>query len=101
MNTVQKSIKGMMLFAVMLVTVFTHASGGHGEDNHDSEAHGNQIDTAEEIRGYIKHHLQDSHDFVSLYRRCNRKALWILIAGHCFYKQRNEIFHVFRISSQR
>jgi F-type H+-transporting ATPase subunit a len=64
MNIVQKSIKGMTLFTVMLMTAFTHASGGDGEENHGSEAHGNQIDTAEEIRGYIKHHLQDSHDFV-------------------------------------
>jgi F-type H+-transporting ATPase subunit a len=64
MNIVQKSIKGMTLFIVMLMTAFTHASGGDGEENHGSEAHGNQIDTAEEIRGYIKHHLQDSHDFV-------------------------------------
>ncbi len=37
-----------------------HASAGH----HGAEAHGGgEIDTKDEIDGYIKHHLADSHDF--------------------------------------
>lgn len=53
-----------MVFAVMLLSATTYANGGHNEDGHEGEHKGNQIDTAEEIRGYIEHHLLDSHDFV-------------------------------------
>ncbi len=60
MNTIQKSIKLIMMFAVMLLSAISYAGGGHSE----GEQKGNQIDTPEEITGYIKHHLQDSHDFV-------------------------------------
>jgi F-type H+-transporting ATPase subunit a len=64
MNTVQKSIKLITVFAIMFLSAITYASGGHNEGGHDGEHKGNQIDTAEEIRGYIEHHLKDSHDFV-------------------------------------
>lgn len=37
--------------------------GSHGEHSGDSHGEGNPIDTKEEIKSYIKHHLQDSHDF--------------------------------------
>ena len=52
MNTIQKSIKIITMFTVMLFTVNSFAQEG------------NQIDTPEEIKEYIKHHLKDSHDFV-------------------------------------
>ena len=79
-----KSIK--LLFSVVL-SVFgvismnaqhesheNHSVESHNTSHHESEvdstvsnteahAHGNPIDSQEEITGYIKHHLADSHDF--------------------------------------
>ena len=55
MNTIQKSIKLIMMFAVILLSANSYA---------ESSGEGNTIDTPEEIKGYIEHHLKDSHDFV-------------------------------------
>lgn len=50
-----KSIKFLATLFVALFTVTMYAGGGSGE--------GNPVDTKEEVRAYIKHHLKDSHDF--------------------------------------
>ncbi len=47
--------------AMLLLTTATLRANS-GETPH--EAQGNLIDTKEEINDYIKHHLQDAHDFV-------------------------------------
>ncbi len=64
----QKSIKFLLTLTLALFSVVTFAQHeeAHGakEGSHDTHAaSGNQVDTSEEITEYIKHHLQDSHDF--------------------------------------
>lgn len=39
-----------------------HKEVAHTQSNH-SASYGGEIDTKEEIDGYVKHHLADSHDF--------------------------------------
>lgn len=51
----RKSIKFLATVIVALFTVTMYAGGGSGE--------GNPVDTKEEVKAYIKHHLKDSHDF--------------------------------------
>jgi len=68
MMMAQKSIKFLLTLAIALFSVVTFAQHeeDHGakEGQHDTHAtSGNQVDTQEEITEYIKHHLQDSHDF--------------------------------------
>ena len=61
MMMAQKSIKFLLTLAVALFSVVTFASDEGHDDAHS--AGGNQIDTQEEIKAYIEHHLKDSHDF--------------------------------------
>jgi len=68
MMMAQKSIKFLLTLAIALFSVVTFAQHeeDHGakEGNHDTHAaSGNPVDTKEEIKEYIKHHLRDSHDF--------------------------------------
>lgn len=57
----KKSIKFIAILVLMLTSVVAFAN----EENHDSQHHGGgeQIDSPEEIKEYIAHHLKDSHDF--------------------------------------
>ena len=57
MMMARKSIK------ILTVLVFTLLSYVAGAEHHEKTESGGQIDTPEEIKAYIKHHLQDSHDF--------------------------------------
>ena len=64
----QKSIQFLLTLIIALFSVVTFAQHEETheakEGNHDAHAtSGNQVDTQEEITAYIKHHLQDSHDF--------------------------------------
>jgi len=68
MMMVQKSIQFLLTLTLALFSVVTFAQ--HEENHGATEGHndthvtsGNQVDTQEEITAYIKHHLQDSHDF--------------------------------------
>ena len=56
MKIAYNSIQLYLASVLMLVSSATFALSVGGEN-------GNQVDTPEEITGYIKHHLQDSHDF--------------------------------------
>lgn len=61
MMMAQKSIKFLLTLVVAFFSVVTFAQE---EGHHDShEAGGNPVDTPEEIKAYIGHHLKDSHDF--------------------------------------
>ncbi|MGB0897494.1 MAG: F0F1 ATP synthase subunit A [Flavobacteriaceae bacterium] len=53
MMMAQKSIKFLLTFVVTLFTMTSFAGGTPG----------NPVDTKEEIKAYIEHHLKDSHDF--------------------------------------
>lgn len=53
----KKSIKFLKLLVLFLVSFSSFAIG---DDKHPE---GNTIDTPDEIKEYIKHHLKDSHDF--------------------------------------
>lgn len=57
----QKSIKFLLTLVVALFSVVTFAQEEGHHDTHT--AGGNQVDTQEEIKAYIEHHLKDSHDF--------------------------------------
>lgn len=64
MSEVHKSLKliSILIFSFLLSSTYANEPKGHSTVEH-GESEG-QIDTQEEITGYIKHHLQDSHDFV-------------------------------------
>ncbi|MFD0964568.1 F0F1 ATP synthase subunit A [Pseudofulvibacter geojedonensis] len=55
MMIAQKSIKIVITLVVTFLSMTAYAGGGSGE--------GNPVDTKEEVKAYIKHHLKDSHDF--------------------------------------
>lgn len=59
MKLFQRSLK----FAAALLLYFTGsiAFASSGDEKHPSQ--GNLIDTEDEVKAYIEHHLQDSHDF--------------------------------------
>nr|WP_027138144.1 F0F1 ATP synthase subunit A [Gaetbulibacter saemankumensis] len=61
MMVAKKSIKFIAVLVLMMTSISALANGGE----HDQEGHGkgDKIDTPEKINAYIKHHLQDSHDF--------------------------------------
>ena len=64
----QKSIKFLLTLTIALFSVVTFAQHEEAhevkEGNDDTHAaSGNLVDTPDEITEYIKHHLQDSHDF--------------------------------------
>ncbi|MFC5047712.1 F0F1 ATP synthase subunit A [Aquimarina hainanensis] len=60
MKVFQKTIKYSVVLLLAFSSITTFAKSG--DTDHKTE--GNQIDTKEEIDAYIKHHLQDSHDFI-------------------------------------
>lgn len=62
MMVAQKPIKFIAVLVLFMTSVLTFANGGQ----HEGETHekGNKIDTPEEIKAYIAHHLKDSHDFI-------------------------------------
>ncbi|UZO81672.1 F0F1 ATP synthase subunit A [Aquimarina sp. ERC-38] len=51
-------LKRILVFKIFLVSVLVVAK------NDEKSQTGNPVDTKEEIKAYIEHHLQDSHDFV-------------------------------------
>jgi F-type H+-transporting ATPase subunit a len=53
------SKKSIKFIAVLVLALFSITSYG----NDDKQVPGNKVDTAEEIKDYIAHHLKDSHDF--------------------------------------
>jgi len=55
-------LKSFLLFSVLVLSQISF--GKEKEDQHSDEGHGEDLKT--EIKEYIQHHLQDSHDF-SLY----------------------------------
>jgi len=64
MMIAKKSIKCLAILAIVFSSLNVFAGGGGNSEK------GGQINTPEDIKGYIKHHLADSHDF-SLYSYTN------------------------------
>ncbi len=67
MTIAQKAIRILLGMAVLLAPGMSKASEDHkGEEAH--AAHGvvieGKVDTHEEVKAYMEHHLQDAHDFV-------------------------------------
>ncbi len=60
MMIAKKSIKFLTVLALVFTSFGVFASGG---DKKSSGNDGGKVDTKEEIKNYIKHHLADSHDF--------------------------------------
>ncbi|MEM6718314.1 MAG: F0F1 ATP synthase subunit A [Bacteroidota bacterium] len=61
MKIVQKSIKFLTLVAIALCSFQSFAGDpGKKDKNHDD---GGIVDTKDEVNEYIKHHIQDAHDF--------------------------------------
>ncbi len=60
MKVFQRSLSYIAIVLIAISSATLQASSG--DEQHQST--GNPIDTKEEIQAYIKHHLQDSHDFV-------------------------------------
>lgn len=52
-------LKSFLLFSVLILSQFSFAK--EKEEQHGEEGHGKDLKT--EIKEYIQHHLQDSHDF--------------------------------------
>ncbi|MCT4698376.1 F0F1 ATP synthase subunit A [Tenacibaculum haliotis] len=56
--------KNSIKFFTVLVLVFTSFGVfASGDDKQSSDSDGGKVNTKEEIKDYIKHHLADSHDF--------------------------------------
>lgn len=67
MMVAKNSIKLIAALSLCFLSVFSLANKEHhGDESHVSSQHGGggEVDTPEEINAYIKHHLQDSHDFI-------------------------------------
>ncbi|WP_299713938.1 F0F1 ATP synthase subunit A [uncultured Tenacibaculum sp.] len=64
MMIAKKSIKFVAILALVFTSFNAFAGGG------ETPSKGGQINTPESIKGYIKHHLADSHDF-TLYSYTN------------------------------
>lgn len=66
-NSEQVSFKGMTIAKISIkflaVLVFSLMSYVVVAEHHEEKVDGGQINTPEEIKEYISHHLQDSHDF--------------------------------------
>ncbi|KJD36880.1 ATP synthase F0 subunit A [Tamlana sedimentorum] len=60
MMIAKQSIKFLVVLFTLTASFAVFANGGDHENQHTK---GNQVDTPEEIKGYIEHHLKDSHDF--------------------------------------
>ena len=70
LETITHIYKGMMIaknsikFFTVLALVFTSFGVfAGGDDKQTSDSDGGKVNTKEEIKDYIKHHLADSHDF--------------------------------------
>ena len=70
LETITHIYKGMMIaknsikFFTVLALVFTSFGVfASGDDKQSSDSDGGKVNTKEEIKDYIKHHLADSHDF--------------------------------------
>ncbi|QXP63626.1 MULTISPECIES: F0F1 ATP synthase subunit A [unclassified Polaribacter] len=61
MGVAQKTIKFLTIAVIALITTtsFAFESGKKTDDQND----GGQVNTKEEVKAYIEHHLKDSHDF--------------------------------------
>ena len=60
----KKSIKYITVLILALVTFNGFAiQENHKEESHNAHSENNKVDTPEEIKEYIAHHLKDSHDF--------------------------------------
>jgi len=60
MKIANKSIK---IFVLVVLSLTTSLIFGSDKKQHSSENDGGQVNTNEEVKSYIQHHLQDSHDF--------------------------------------
>ena len=60
MKIAHKTIKTLTLVVLFLTTSITF---GSDKEKHSSANDGGQVNTPEEVKDYIQHHLQDSHDF--------------------------------------
>ncbi|XCF06542.1 F0F1 ATP synthase subunit A [Tamlana crocina] len=61
MMVAKKSVKFIAVLVLFLTSVSSFAKDPVQDDNHHGA--GEQIDSPEEIKEYIAHHLKDSHDF--------------------------------------
>ena len=71
----KKSIKFVAVLVLFLISIKSFAGV---EVNQHPEAHsqGNKVDSPEEIKEYIKHHLKDSHDFHFFTDNASGKHYW-------------------------
>lgn len=60
---IAKELRKMLTALLIVMSLSVSAEHGH-HSSHEEKKHGGQIDTKEEVLDYIKHHLQDSHDFI-------------------------------------
>lgn len=68
MKITYKSIKILTIFLATLFSLSTFALENKEQEGHQND--GGEVNTKEEIKAYIQHHLQDSYDF-SLYSYTN------------------------------
>ncbi|MDW5289027.1 F0F1 ATP synthase subunit A [Formosa sp. PL04] len=61
MMVAKKSIKFIAILVLLMTSVSSFAIQGEHDTQHQET--GNKVDTPEEIREYIAHHLKDAHDF--------------------------------------
>ncbi|WP_088324246.1 F0F1 ATP synthase subunit A [Polaribacter tangerinus] len=61
MKIAQKTIKFLTIAVIALITSTTFAL--ESDKKSSSQEEGGQVNTKEEVKAYIKHHLKDSHDF--------------------------------------
>lgn len=63
MKVALKSITFLTLLVVLSIPFSAFAKGNAETTNTEGGVKGNPVNTKEEIKEYIKHHLKDSHDF--------------------------------------
>jgi F-type H+-transporting ATPase subunit a len=61
MRIAQKTIKFFTIITLALLSINSFASGG--DQKHNDQNDGGQVNTDQEVKEYILHHLKDSHDF--------------------------------------
>lgn len=61
MRIAQKTIKFFTIITLALISINSFASGG--DQKHNDQNDGGQVNTDQEVKEYILHHLKDSHDF--------------------------------------
>ncbi|WP_194768217.1 F0F1 ATP synthase subunit A [Tamlana sp. I1] len=62
MMLVKQTTKFIAILVLLMTSVSSFANSGEHDNQHQEEG-GNKVDTPDEIKAYIAHHLQDSHDF--------------------------------------